>query len=335
MRFTNSQLIFCTKHITLAATGYVLFAIPFNLSFKPFVSGIGVLCAPNFLISMQKIGPLLFEANHCQRTPFWMLVVLYGFFYFFAIALVIRIIKLKKTPSEFIFLLLLILLSTVLIATPEFIYAKDIYPAHYRANTMFKLGYQAFIMLSLVASFTITYLLKTGKKLPWFLVSLTLVSFVIMYSFFAVTTYFNGLKTSQGMDGLSYLKGIRPDDYYAIMWIQKNISGQPIIAEAQGDSYTDYGRISANTGLPTMLGWTVHEWLWRGDYSFPQSRLDDVRVFYEGNTGQTLQLIKKYHISYAYIGTLEREKYPGLNEEKFSMIGKIVFQKNNTKIYKL
>jgi YYY domain-containing protein len=322
------------KHASLAAAGYIIFAIPFNLSFKPFVSGIGVLCAPSFLVSLQKLGPLIFEPNHCQRTPFWMLVVLYGFFYFFAITLVVKIIKLKKTPAEFIFLLLLILLSTILIAAPEFIYAKDIYPAHYRANTMFKLGYQAFIMLSLVSSFTIAYLLKTGRRFLWLPISFVLVSFILMYSYFAVTAYFGNLKISKGIDGLSYLKESYPDDYHAISWIQKNIPGQPTIAEAQGDSYTDFGRISANTGLPTILGWTVHEWLWRGDYSFPQSRLDDIRIFYEGSMAQTIQLIKKYNLSYAYIGALERQKYPALNEDKFRTLGKVVFQKNNTRIYK-
>ncbi len=327
--------ILMLKHIAIAGIGYVIFAIPFNLSFKPFVSGIGIICAPNFLVSIQKYGPFLFEANHCQRTPLWMLIVLYGFFYFFAITLVVKIIKLKKTPSEFIFLLLLILVSTILIAAPEFIYAKDIYPAHYRANTMFKLGYQAFIMLSLVTSFTITYLFHKGRKFIWLPISLVLVSFVLMYSFFAVSAYFGDFKIKKGLDGLSYLKQIRPEDYQAILWIQKNITGQPVIAEAQGDSYTDFGRVSANTGLPTILGWTVHEWLWRGDYSFPQSRLEDVRLFYEGDTAQTLKIIKKYNISYAYIGALEKEKYISLNEKKFDTLGKVVFQMGNTRIYKL
>jgi uncharacterized membrane protein len=122
---------------------------------------------------------------------------------------------------------------------------------------------------------------------------------------------------------------VLPDDYSLLA-----LPGQPTIAEAQGDSYTDFARISANTGLPTILGWTVHEWLWRGDYSFPQSRLDDIRIFYEGSMAQTIQLIKKYNLSYAYIGALERQKYPALNEDKFRTLGKVVFQKNNTRIYK-
>ena len=47
-----------------------------------------------------------------------------------------------------VFVLIMIFVSTLLLIFPEFFYIKDIYPAHYRANTMFKLGYQAFMMLS-------------------------------------------------------------------------------------------------------------------------------------------------------------------------------------------
>jgi uncharacterized membrane protein len=264
-----------------------------------------------------------------------MLIILYGFFYFFAVALILKILKLKKTSPSLIFILLLILLSTLLIATPEFIYAKDIYPAHYRANTMFKLGYQAFIMLSIVSSFAITYLFHKGRRVIWLPIVFVLLVLVLMYSYFSINSYFGNLKEYKGLDGISYLKTLYPDDYSAILWIQKNIQGQPVMAEAQGDSYTDYERISANTGLPTPLGWTVHEWLWRGNYSFPQSRLDDVKDIYEGTLMQLEQAITKYNISYIYIGNLERTKYPEIDTTKFLKLGKIVYQKGEATIIKL
>lgn len=323
------------KLIAATGFGYLVFVFPFNMHFKPFVSGVGVVCAPSFLTHIGKLGPFLFEANHCQRSPFWMLAILYGFFYFFSIALIFKIMKLKKTPPTLIFLLLLILLSTILIATPEFIYAKDIYPAHYRANTMFKLGYQAFIMLSIVSTFSIAYLLHKGRRFLWLPITFILLAFILSYPYFAVTSYFGNLKTYKGLDGLTYLKTLYPNDYEAILWIQKNISGQPVLIEAQGDSYTDYERISANTGLPTPLGWTVHEWLWRGNYSFPQSRLDDIKTLFEGTIQQTIPLIRKYKISYVILGDQERTKYPGINEGKFTLLGTIVFKKGDTKIYKL
>lgn len=323
------------KLIIIAGLGYVLFSLPFNLTFKPFVSGVGVLCAPDFLINIGSIGPVIFEKEHCQRTPLWMLIILYGFFYFYAIALVFKIIRLSKTPLILIFVLTLILLSTLLIAAPEFIYAKDIYPAHYRANTMFKLGYQAFMMLSLVACFSIAYLFHNGKRILWIPITFILLFLVLIYPYFAVISYFGNLKDFKGLNGISYLQNIYPDDLKAILWINTNIKNQPVILEAQGDSYTDYGRISANTGLPTPLGWTVHEWLWRGDYSFPQSRLEDVRLLYEGTEQQIRSLVAKYNVKYVYIGTLESTKYSNLNYEAIGKLGKVVFKNGTATIYKI
>lgn len=323
------------KYIVLAAVSYFIFSLPFNLNFKPFVSGFGVLCPPEFLVKIGEIGPIIFEANHCQRSPLWMIITLYGFFLFFVISLCIKILKLKKVENSLYFVLALITISLLLILAPELVYAKDIYPAHYRANTMFKLGYQAFIMLSITSSFAIAYLLNKGRRLIWLPVILLLLSFILIYPYFAVDSYFDGLREYKGINGIKYLETLHPNDYKAISWINSNIANQPLILEAQGDSYSDYGRISANTGLGTVLGWTVHEWLWRGDYSYPQSRMDDVRALYEDDLEKTKSLIKKYGVSYVYVGDLERTKYPLLQENKFLQLGELIYQNEGVKIYKI
>src|SRR5438270_7357348 len=62
------------------------------------------------------------------------------------------------------FMLALIVISVFLIVIPEFFYAKDIYPAHFRANTMFKLVYQSFMMLSLFSGYALFRLLYVVKK---------------------------------------------------------------------------------------------------------------------------------------------------------------------------
>ncbi|MCX6726019.1 MAG: hypothetical protein NT052_01745, partial [Candidatus Shapirobacteria bacterium] len=147
---------------------------------------------------------------------------------------------------------------------------------------------------------------------------------------------FYGLQRYQGLNGLSYLNNLYPADYEAILWLRENIKGQPAILEAVGESYTDFARVSANTGLPTILGWRVHEWLWRGSFDEPSKRTEDVKTIYEtNNLEQTKELLNKYHISYIFIGYLERETYPQLEEVKFAEIGKKVFEKNQTIIYQL
>lgn len=340
---------FPTFILSMAAVflSFVVFALPFSLFFNPssIVGGIGLLCAPKFLIAIERIGPFLFEADHCQRSPLWQLFILYGFFYFFIISFLLFLSRVKKMLVSDIFVLILIFLGTVLILIPEFIYLKDIYPDHYRANTMFKLVFQAFILLSIASGYIIVRIISSIKYQAlrlrtlliysvFFIFSLFLLSIVFIYPFQATNSYYGNLTNYKGLDGLMYLKESYPNDFAAIKWLNKNITGQPIILEAQGDSYTDYARVSSNTGLPTVLGWTVHEWLWRGSYDVPAPRIGEIQTIYETNNIESARkLLRKYYVQYVFVGELEREKYPALNEEKFLEFGQLVFQKGETRIY--
>jgi YYY domain-containing protein len=330
--------------------GFIVFTTPFNLNFKPFASGIGILCAPKFLTDIGNFGPFLFESNHCQRSPLWQLLILYGFFYFWVISFGVFIFSKFKSKhfnitSGDIFVGILIILSTLLIVIPEFIYVKDIYPAHYRANTMFKLVYQSFIMLSLSSGYIIVRLFleykseilnRPYRKFVYWFCGLSILILVFLYPYFAINSYFGDLRVYSGLNGTNYLKSLYPKDLEAILWINSHIKGQPIILEAQGDSYTDYARVSTNTGLPTVLGWTVHEWLWRGTYDVPAPRIPEIEKMYESSSLQeTKALLKKYNVSLIFIGDLERQKYPNLNEKKFQSLGKIIYQKSGTTIFKI
>jgi YYY domain-containing protein len=333
--------------VLVITAGLLLFATPYNLYFdtSAYNHGIGVICAPNFLTKIGRIGPFLFEPDHCQRSYWWELLTLYGFFYFFVAAFGVFLYRTKRYAQTDVFVVLLIILSTFLIIIPEFFYLKDIYPTYYRANTMFKLVFQAFIMLQICSAYIIVRMsvlmgfvrLKQRIIIYCFLiVSAFLVCMVMMYPYLAVNAYYDGFKTYEGLDGISYLKTLYPDDYLAIMWLNQNIQGQPVILEAQGDSYTDYARISANTGLPTVLGWTVHEWLWRGSYDVPAPRITDVQTMYNStDVLYTKALLGKYNVQYVYVGTLEYQKYPHLDQQKFGQLGHIVYKHGATTIYKL
>lgn len=336
-----SSLLTTTKFFVILAFLVILFSLPFLLAFKPFSSGIGVLCSPKFLTSIGKIGSLLFEADHCGKSPVWMLAVIYGFFYLTFWGFSFKILKDKlelNIADKLVFIFGLFATITILI--PEFLYIKDIYPAHYRANTVFKFGYQAFITFSLICGYMITRITFTTKKglliKGYLVVLLFALMMVSIYPYFAINSYFNGLKNYQGLDGLKYLSAIYPYDYQAVVWLNQTIKGQPVILEAQGDSYTDYARVSSNTGLPTVIGWPVHEWLWRGSYDEAGKRSSDVKTLYENpDYNTTLSLIKKYRVNYVFIGNLERQKYPDIKEDKWNSLGQIVFQNSQTTIFKL
>jgi len=263
---------------------FIFFSYPFSSHFSPFVSGIGVNCSPKFLTDIGKIGPFLFEAGNCQISPFWMLFVLWGFFWINFLVFLLLKNHLKNKNAQILnqFVLILFSFGTFLILIPEFFYIKDIYPAHFRANTMFKLGYQAFIMMSITSAYTFL-ILKNQSKLFFKLLYLVPLILVLIYPFYSIPSYYGKLDRTSNLDGLAWINNFYPEDREIIEYLNKNIKGQPVILEAQGDSYTNYERISANTGLPTVAGWWVHEWLWRGSADVVGKRIPDIQTIYELN----------------------------------------------------
>lgn len=358
---------------------FLLFNFPFMINFRPFVSGIGVLCAPKFLLE-KKIGPFLFETGKCQKSPFYMMALLWGFFYFNLLGFLLFVIipkfknylsdsKLNKgirrlftnffhflttslSPVD-VFILIIGLVSTLLLIFPEYFYIKDIYPAHYRANTMFKLGYQAFMMLGVASGYIILrfreYIQEHGRNIfhliynTFFIMLFTLIA---IYPYFAINSYYGRLSVYRGLDGLAWMKEQFADDYAAIAYLRKNIlcpegshlscSNQPVIAEAVGESYTDYARVSAYTGLPTIVGWPVHEWLWRGSYDEAGKRIPEVETLYQTTDIEAARaVIKKYNVQYIFVGSLEKEKYLNLQTDKFNILGDVIFEQGQTKIYRV
>jgi uncharacterized membrane protein len=160
----------------------------------------------------------------------------------------------------------------------------------------------------------------------------------LLYPNYSLAGYYGQLKMKnyKGLYGLNFLKKNSFGDYQLISWLNKNILDQPTVLEAAGDSYTDYNRISMATGLPTIEGWLVHEWLWRGSYDEPGKRAAEVQTIYESNDlSQTKTLLEKYQVKYVVIGELEREKYKNINEEKFFQIGERIFVSEKTSLFRL
>jgi uncharacterized membrane protein len=100
------------------------------------------------------------------------------------------------------------------------------------------------------------------------------------------------------------------DDYAAIEWLNANIVGTPVIAEASIGPYRGNGSRFANaTGRPTILGWDRHEYQQRPPQAIP-GRLDDVRTLYDSpDEREKLRILQRYHVSYVIVGAVERHFY--------------------------
>jgi len=237
------------------------------------------------------------------------------------------------SPSAFV--LLMIALGVLLILGPDYLYLRDNFG--YRINTIFKFYYQAWIVLSLASAFGIVVLLQNlrGAANILFSVIFALVLVVgLTYPSIGIFSKTNNFRPPFGytLDDFDRVQRENPDEAAAILWLRSAPDG--VVAEAIGGSYTQYGRISTYTGLPTVLGWPGHESQWR-EHALQVPREQDIETLYSSNDWATAQeIIDRYNIRYVIVGNLERTTYH-VNEEKFNRFLKPVFQQGNVTVYEV
>lgn len=301
---------------------------------------VGLLTSLPFILNFTSLAEgIKFTQN---RSPLWQLGVLWGFPAFLTTIFVVLIYRFRNNLKKSdLFVISLLISSWVLIIIPEIIFVKDIYIAsHQRANTIFKLTYQAYVMFYLSSGYiavrSLTLLAKKWQRIMTLILFALIFTSILTYPSFAINSYYGELKEYKGLTGEQWLLDKYPSEYAALIWLRENVLGQPVILEAPGDSYTEFNVISSYSGLPTVSGWFVHEWLWRGGASFPQERVGDINEIYTiEDLTLTRTLLDKYEVKYVIVGTLERQKYPNINEEKFNILGTQVFSSGNTKIYQV
>ncbi len=241
-----------------------------------------------------------------------------------------------------LFAVLLGLCAIGLVLIPELVYVRDIYEnGNARANTMFKLTYQAYIMFGMTMIYAIFRLLVIGKnKILKVLAFIGLFFFVWTCGYFgnSVHSWFGEVwKPSQykGLNATAFLETDFPEDVNGIRWLKENISDAPVVLEANGDSYSEYERVSAMTGLPTIMGWYVHEWLWRGDLADLNAKIEEIQEIYTSTDEERVkELLEEYNVSYIFVGSCERNKYGAdLNNDLLKSLGEVVFQDSEYPTY--
>lgn len=321
---------FATR-VAVIVIGFPLLALPFAQSFVNFSKGIG------------------FTFSH---TPLGQLLTLWGGHLVFALVFICWFFwpgKQSFQPWKCVqngsptdrFCLAMIATSICLLIIPEIVYVKDIYSqTFYRANTMFKLTFQAFILLSLVGGFVFERIPRSisARKVAWGLRVLlsSCVVALLLFGIPAISQFYGGvlLHRYAGQEGLRFLDRSGSGDFLAVQWLQANVTGQPFILEAYGRSYSDFARISMATGLPTPMGWDIHQRLWRGDDLPCSVRSSHVACMYQsGRINMVQDLLKKYRIRYIIVGALERQQFPNLHQKLFQENFREVFSAGETKIY--
>lgn len=276
-----------------------------------------------------------------------------------ALGSILALYHLRERERSFV--LLLGAVACALVAFCEVVFLRDVFANQVpRMNTVFKFYFQAWAMLSVVGGAGVYFVLDSlrppAKRLSsarrtyaasGILWSGALLLFLLMGAVYPLTAayqrYGNFTQRDTSLDGLNYLKSYAPGDYAAIGWLNRNIAGDPAIVEAFGSDYTDYGRISVFTGLPTIMGWEGHEWQWRVNWvnrGFNSAdffrRVGDINQIYTSSAPQTvLALMAHYGARYLYVGALEQATYVGVNLQRFGSFMTVVYRSDGVTIYQV
>jgi len=285
------------------------------------------------------VGARLVQRVLNPWTAFWLALT---------IVVIVKLIGRLVTPSaseeseplsspSIPFILLLLLLGAALALSVEFIYLADSFGT--RMNTVFKFYYQVWALWGVAAACALGVMLSDEKlwlslRVATGVVAPLLVAAGLVYPITAISTL--GDWQHLTLDGTAWVKQSSPDEYAAIQWLNQNVKGTPVVLEAPGESYhAEQSRVSAYTGLPTVLGWGGHELQWRGNYDEPGRREPDIKKLYTTRDAQeTLTLLAKYAISYVYVGQVERAMFPTAGLQKFDTLMDIAFRQGNVTIYK-
>ena len=252
-----------------------------------------------------------------------------------------------RGPTGRGFALALGALGLLLIMGPELMYVDDFFDdPRQRMNTVFKLYYQAWVLLAAVSGYSIYFWLSARPRLigrqralstVWAAAAITFVVCGLYYSAAAAATRVEegGFASSPTLDGLSYVRNSRPAEYAAIEFIKDNLPEDAAIVESVGEWY-EAGLISRSTGVPTVFNWPGHEIQWRGSAEAIGGRQSDVAAIYTtSDPEQARILLLKYDVDYVYVGPRERLAHDGPGLNKFPSFMDTVFQQDDVTIYKL
>jgi YYY domain-containing protein len=141
------------------------------------------------------------------------------------------------------------------------------------------------------------------------------------------------------LDGLAYLAKAEPGEYKAVTWLRRVVSGTPVLVEAQGPSYQDFGRVSMYTGLPTVLGWEYHVQQRGNSPEEIARRKVAVEAIYSNPSADAIEgLLRRYHVAYVYVGPLERRTYPRTGLAKFDAarnLFPVAYENPQVRIYRV
>jgi len=250
---------------------------------------------------------------------------------------------LGRAPAVERFVWLLIGGGLLCLLIPEVVYVRDSFAgtAQYRMNTVFKLGFQAWVLLAIAGSAIIvwswTWLARRARLAPfaWGLPLLAGLSLAAVYPVAGTYARKGGFSHPPHLGGLAWLSQSAPGDPPAIEWLRDHAPRGAVVLESVGDDYSAFGhaRISTFTGLPTVMGWAGHELQWAHDPGDRRAEVD--RIYGTPDAAVARPLLERYDVRYVVVGPIERADHGDAGLVKWDTLGRRVFDREGTTVWQL
>jgi len=253
----------------------------------------------------------------------------------------------------------LVLIGLAITVVVEYYVVKNIDIG--RTNTVFKTYLQVWVLWGIASAVAIGAVvdrlprLRRSVRVGWSVALACALVIAALYPILATKARIGDrFDTSVGgtLDGSAFVrKAVLFDknrdiplkyDGEAIRWIQENIDGSPVIAEANTAPvlYGWEGRYSMFTGNPTIVGWDYHQRQQRPPQApAVDQRVREVQTAYQtANPREAYDIFRRYGASYFVVGLLERAYFPEGQDKWASGEGKlwtVVYRNPGVQIYRL
>jgi YYY domain-containing protein len=232
-----------------------------------------------------------------------------------------------------------------------------------RMNTVFKFFYQVWTMLAICGAASVVWVTERSREWHYRRRDLWMAAMgilVVSMSLFPIMSIPAKLRdritqeTGLTLDGMAFVQyGTVGDvrggvdlapDYTAIVWLQDNVEGSPVILEGLGEREYLWGnRISIYTGLPTVVGWRWHQVQQRmraGGGEVEQRRMDVNECYGTLDEVRAWEILQQYDVRYVYVGPYERLYYDARGLTKFSSLVAdgllhVVYNQDGVRIYEV
>ena len=356
-------------HAGLLLAGGALAVLPFLLAFEPPASGIGLVENRRPLLLAIRDGALtlglpawlaagafLAAARLLPRPQLLVLIAVlvmamalaalsggelaWTVLLLVLAAIAARMLLADSSTAAARFVWLLLFGGLVCTAVTELVYVSDAFSggAMERMNTVFKLGYQTWLLLAVGGMGALVVFgprLTRATRIAWIGGAVVLAVASAAFPLAGTHARTGGFSAVPTLSGLRWLAASAPGDVAAIAWLREHAAPGAVVLESAGDDYSPAGhaRISTFTGRSTVIGWEGHVLQWGED---PGRRRADVSALYrEPDASVAAPRLRAYGVDYVVVGPLERADHGTAGEGKWDALGERVFERDGTTIWRL